>query len=70
MKSRKKDRSPGTRSRDGFMDTGPMLHRLIGGPLSLPDGGHSRDADGVGLSDLCPCLEPGDNWTDRRARSF
>lgn len=50
MRSRKKDRSPGTRACDGFMDTGPILFVLIGGPLSLPGGRHSRDADRVGLS--------------------
>ena len=45
-------RSGVTRSRDGFMDTGPTLLRLIGGPLSLPT--HSRDADRIGSRGSLP----------------
>lgn len=58
-RSRKEDRSPGTRSRDGFLDTGPTPLRLIGGSLSLPRPGHSRDADVIGSSSTsAPCSSP------------
>lgn len=59
MRSRKEDRSREIRSRDGFMDRGPTLHGLIGGPLSLPRLRHSRDADRIGLSSTsAPCSSP------------